>query len=103
MTKHRISENTRVETCHARARKARGLAMWVKFGLSCAVIAAIWQDRGLSPQGHDRMKQTVAMAQDWLEQSEGANAYLTAMSGFDGNGNDGGHTPLTQALLNIRQ
>ncbi|WP_135503813.1 hypothetical protein [Roseovarius aestuariivivens] len=94
--------DTRADATLARSKTAKSLARWVKLALTCAVLTAIWQERALAPQAHDRMKTTVAMAGDWLEKTEGAKSYLTAMSGLSG-GSQSEYGPITDALLKMRQ
>ncbi len=101
--KHRAQsrEQSRKDACRRRARKARGIARVVKIALSCALATAIWQDRGLYPQSHDRMKQTVAMAQDWLDESEDGMLYRTSLANFKGGAGQNGYDPVTRALLSL--
>lgn len=103
MIRQHTLHEARIAARQAKARKARGLARWAKLGLTCAVAAAIWQEPALSPQTHDRMQASVAIAADWLAQTDGAGGYVTAMSGLSGHQPEGGANALTKALLDLRQ
>ena len=95
-------EGLRVERLRERSRSAR---KWSRLTFVCllgACLAAIWQERALAPQVHDRMLVAAAWAGDLAEKSQGARASLLAMSEFKGNGSQSQYDPITEALLKLR-
>jgi hypothetical protein len=98
----RMTQDTRQDRVLARAKEARKWARLVQVCLLGTCVTAIWQDRALAPPVHDQLKFSAAWAGDMLESTQGAKSYLTAMSGFSGNGNQSEFDPITEALLKMR-
>jgi hypothetical protein len=98
----RITQESRVERFQERARTAR---KWSRLTFVCligACLGAIWQDRALAPQVHDRMQVVAGRATEFIENSESTRASLLAMSEFTGNGSQSEFGPITEALLKLR-
>ena len=103
MTLARINKEARLEKRKGRAKTAKKLARMVTLCLGALGLTAIWQERALSPIVHDRMQLAYAIGVDWVENSGSGSGYLTAMTGFQGNGNQSQYSPITEALLKLRQ
>ncbi len=102
MTYDRTVRETRLERRMARSGVARAWARRTRWGLILMGLAAIWQERALSPVVHDGMQQAHGFVVEWLEDSE-SGGYLSAMGGFDVGGNTSEHNAITRALLKMRQ
>lgn len=99
----RISQDTRQERIATRAKRARTYARMTKLGLGALCMTAVWQERALYPQGHDRMQAVYTAGVAWLEEAENSGGYASAMNSFQGNGSQSEYDPITRLLLKIQR
>ena len=99
----RNTQEMRQERFQARAKTARKYARLTFIFLLGASVYTVWHERALSPKVHDGLQTVATQVGEWIENSEGARGYLTAMTNFSGNGSQEKYDPITRALLKLRQ
>ena len=65
-----IGDTEKEQRIAARTAKARSYARWLRFGLFCMVLTAIWQEKRLAPPVHDGMQKVAGMAMTYIESNE---------------------------------
>ncbi|SLN51083.1 hypothetical protein ROA7450_02551 [Roseovarius albus] len=87
----------------ARGKRARKWASLTMFVMTGAALTAIWQEKRLAPPVHDGMQVTAVKVLELIESSEGARSFVTAAVSKISDNSDRSGSPVTAALLKLRQ